>query len=176
MIQVVIGTTPNREHWLSESLKAIGDRPVLVLSDYTFELGKIEWLYQNTNIDRFLFMQDSVIVKNPEFFTLLDSSEGSVSINKDPSYYGCYLGVYERKILSKVQHFPKINKKSESIYNEIYWNLKYVQVAKSVTVLFPELSDANATRTEIKYGRKNLVLENDYLIKYKGDWGQRNVD
>jgi len=42
--------------------------------------------------------------------------------------------------------------------------------------LFPELSDANATRKEMKFGRENLVLENDYLIKYKGDWGQRRVD
>lgn len=176
MIQVVIGTTPNREHWLSESLKAIGERPVMVLSDYTFELGKIEWVYRNTNIDRFLFMQDSVIIKDPEFFTLLESFAGSISINKDPSYYGCYLGVYERQALSKVDHFPKINKKSEAIYNEIHWNIKYVQAAKAVTLLFPELSDANAKKTEMKYGRENLVLENDYLIKYKGDWGQRDVD
>lgn len=175
MIQVVIGTTPNREHWLSESLKSMGDRPVMVLSDYTFELGKIEWVYRNTNLDRFLFMQDSVIVKNPEFFDLVESHSGSVSINKDPSYYGCYLGVYEREVLDAVS-IPKIQKKSESIYHEINWNLQYVKAAKSVKVLFPELSDANAKRTEIKYGRENLVLENDYLIKYKGDWGQRHVD
>ena len=38
--------------------------------------------------------------------------------------------------------------------------------------VFPNLTDSNAKRKEVKYGRENLVLENDYLIKFKGDWGQ----
>lgn len=175
MITTVIGTTPNREHWLAECLKSIGERPVVILSDYTYELGKIKWIHQNTTIDKFLFLQDSVIIKNPEFFKIIDEYDCSVSINKDPSFYGCYMGIYERKILDQIE-IPKIYKKSESIYNEIYWNLEYVKKLDKIEVLFPELSDRNAKRKEFKFERENLVLENDYLIKYKGDWGQRHVD
>ena len=36
---------------------------VMVLSDFTFELGKIKWLRDNTTIDRFLLVQDSIIFK-----------------------------------------------------------------------------------------------------------------
>lgn len=176
MIPVVIGTSPNRSHWLAECLKSLGDRQTIVLSDYTFELGKIKWIYENTNLDKFLFLQDSVIVKNLDFFDLIESHNGSISINKDPSYYGCYLGVYEREVLNQMPEIPKVVKKSEAIYHEIYWNLQYVNHTKELTILFPELSDANAKKIEKKFGRENLVLENDYLIKYKGDWGQRHVD
>lgn len=175
MITTVIGTTPNREHWLAECLKSIGERPVVVLSDYTFELGKIKWMYENTTIDKFLFLQDSVVIKKPEFFEIIDEYDSSLSINKDPSFYGCYMGIYERRILDQIE-IPKIYKKSESIYNEIYWTFEYVKRLNTIKVLFPELSDANATRKEVKFERENLVLENDYLIKYKGDWGQRHVD
>jgi hypothetical protein len=36
--------------------------------------------------------------------------------------------------------------------------------------MFPELTDGNAKGTEEHHGRINLVLENNYLIKYKGTW------
>jgi hypothetical protein len=132
-------------------------------------------MYENTTIDKFLFMQDSMVIKKPEFFEMIDEYDSSLSINKDPSFYGCYMGIYERKILDQIE-IPTIAKKSESIRNEIDWNFQYVSKLDVIPVLFPEFSDANATRKEIKFGRENLVLENDYLIKYKGDWGQRHVD
>jgi hypothetical protein len=37
---IVVGTTPGRENWLKQCLESI-QRPVLVLYDHTFELGKI---------------------------------------------------------------------------------------------------------------------------------------
>ena len=36
--------------------------------------------------------------------------------------------------------------------------------------MFPEFTDHNAKGVEQHHGRINLVLENDYLIKYKGTW------
>jgi hypothetical protein len=34
------------------------------------------------------------------------------------------------------------------------------------------LTDSRAKRKEVLFDRENLVLENEFLIKYKGNWGQ----
>jgi len=60
--------------------------------------------------------------------------------------------------------------KRDAIRHEIDWHKRYVEVAGNPQVLFPELTDANSTRQEERHGRTNLVLENDYLVKYKGTW------
>lgn len=166
---IVIATTPRRENWLAQCLTSIS-RPVMVLSDFTFELGKINWIFNNTTIERFFFLQDSVVIKDDRIFELLDET-GSIALSKDPSIYGMYLGIYERKHLAKID-IPIPQSKREAIDYEISWTSKYCQAAKSVRIAFPDLADRNASKKEIVFGRENLVLENDFLIKYKGNWGQ----
>jgi hypothetical protein len=166
---IVIATTPGRENWLAQCLASI-TQPVLVLSDFTFELGKINWIFNKTNVERFLFLQDSVVIKNEKLFELL-YERASIALTNDPSVYGMYMGVYEREHLAKID-IPVPQSKREAIEFEMSWTAKYCQAAKNVRVAFPDLNDRNATKKEIVFGRENLVLENDFLIKYKGNWGQ----
>lgn len=166
---IVIATTPGRENWLAQCLASI-TRPVMVLSDFTFELGKINWLFNNTTIERFFFLQDSVIIKDERLFELLDEN-ASIALSSDPSIYGMYLGIYEREHLAKID-IPVPKSKREAIDYEMSWTAKYCQAAKNVRIAFPDLADRNSTKKEIVFGRENLVLENDFLIKYKGNWGQ----
>jgi hypothetical protein len=166
---IVVATTPGRENWLAQCLASIA-QPVLVLSDFTFELGKINWIFNNTTIERFFFLQDSVIIKDERLFELLDE-KASIALTNDPSTYGMYMGVYERKHLAKID-IPIPQSKREAIEFEMTWTAKYCQAAKNVRIAFPDLADRNAVKKEIVFGRENLVLENDFLIKYKGNWGQ----
>ena len=166
---IVIATTPGRENWLAQCLTSI-TKPVMVLSDFTFELGKINWLFNNTNLERFFFLQDSVVIKDERVFELLDDN-ASIALSSDPSIYGMYLGIYEREHLAKID-IPIPKSKREAIDYEMSWTAKYCQAAKNVRIAFPDLADRNATKKEIVFGRENLVLENDFLIKYKGNWGQ----
>lgn len=170
MIPIVIGTTPGREMWLSDCLASI-KRDVIVISDFTFELGKIDWMIKNTNFDRFLFLQDSIVIKDDLFFDKIFSFEGSVSVNIDPTWYGSYMGIWERKPLLDAK-YPLPKTKKESVLFEWQWTPQYAMAAGTVTVMFPELSDKNNKGFEIRHGRENMILENDYLIKYKGNWGQ----
>jgi len=167
---IVVATTPGRENWLSQCLASI-DKPVLVLSDFTFELGKINWIFNQTKIERFMFLQDSIVIKNHKIFELLYNDKGSIAFTNDPRFYGMYMGVYERKILQQID-IPIPNNKKEAIAYELSWTETYCKAAKNVRVAFPDLTDSNAKRKEVIFGRENLVLENDYLIKYKGNWGQ----
>jgi hypothetical protein len=169
---IVIGTTPGRDNWLAQCLASI-TRPVLVLSDFTFELGKFNWLMENTKIDRFMYLADSVVVKDERLFQLLDE-QGSIAFSSDPGIYGMYLGVYERKVLEKIQ-IPYPKNKKEVIEYELSWTQTYAQAAKNVRIAFDNLTDSKSKRKEVLFGRENLVLENDFLIKYKGHWGQQVV-
>lgn len=166
---IVVATTPGRENWLAQCLASI-TQPVLVLSDFTFELGKINWIFNKTNVERFLFLQDSVVIKNEKLFELL-YERASIALTNDPNVYGMYMGVYEREHLAKID-IPIPESKREAIEFEMSWTAKYCQAAKNVRIAFPDLTDRNATKKEIVFGRENLVLENDFLIKYKGNWGQ----
>jgi hypothetical protein len=167
---ILVATTPGRENWLKQCLESI-ERPVMVLSDFTFELGKIKWVFENTKIERFMFLQDSVVIKNQKIFELLDDDKGSIALTNDPCMYGMYLGVYERKILQMVDiPLPKL--KAESIAFELSWTESYCRAARNVRLAFTDFTDSRAKRKEVLFGRENLVLENEFLIKYKGNWGQ----
>lgn len=168
---IVVGTTPGREEWLTQCLKSI-TKPVLVLSDFTYELGKINWVFNYTKVERFMFLQDSVVVKDEKLFELLYNDKGSIAFTNDPSMFGMFMGVYERSHLGRID-IPVPKSKAESIAYEMSWTKSYCQAAKNVRLAFTDFTDAKSKRKETIFGRLNLVIENDFLIKYKGNWGQK---
>jgi len=170
MTPIVICTTPGREMWLADCLASI-KRDVIVLSDFTYELGKIDWMVKNTSFERFLILQDSVVVKDDSFFDKIFDFDSSVSINQCPTWYGSFMGIFERKPLIEVG-VPLPKSKREVVELEYQWTPKYCAAAGKVTVMFPEFRDENASGIVMRHGRENLLLENEYLIKYKGNWGQ----
>jgi hypothetical protein len=167
-VLVVIGSSPDRQKWLADCSGSI-KRDHIAVVNTGFELGKIRWVMENTTADRFLFLQDSWLIKDEGFWDLLDAHSGSVAINSDPYYFGCYAGVYERSVIEQIG-VPVMADKREAILNEIDWHKAYVEVAGEPTVLFTDLTDNNAKGTVERHGRINLVLENKYIAKYKGPW------
>jgi len=167
-VLIVIGSSPDRTEWLEISSGSIG-REHLIVSNWGYELNKIRWIIQNTAAERFLFLQDSWQVKSPEFFDLLEKTSGSVAITSDPYFFGCFAGVYERTVIEKIG-IPNIGTKLDAVLAERSWHEEYVRVGGVPTVLFPELTDARATEVRVFNGRENLILENDYVVKYKGTW------
>jgi hypothetical protein len=165
---IVIGSSPDRQKWLADCSASIKREHIAVVNT-GYELGKMRWVMENTTADRFLFLQDSWQIKDDRFWTLLDGLSGSVAITDDPYFYGCYAGVYERWVIDKIG-IPVMADKADAIRNEITWHENYCKTVGDLTVLFPELKDSNATRQVELYGRTNLVLENDYIVKYKGTW------
>ena len=164
----VIGSSPDRQAWLADCSASLGREHIAVVS-YGYELAKIAWVMENTTVDRFFFLQDSWQVKSPAFWDLLEQFEGSVALTQDPYFFGCFTGVYERHIIDRIG-VPVVEDKAHSILLEIDWHRRYVEASVEPTVLFPELTDANATGVVERHGRKNLVLENDLVVKWKGTW------
>ena len=170
---IVIGSSPDRAEWLEACSGSIG-REHIVVSNWGFELGKIRWVMKNTSADRFLFLQDSWVVKTPDFFTLLDDLVGSVALTADPYFFGCFAGVYERWVIEDIG-LPVIETKFEAVQAERHWHESYVMTAGEPTVLFSELTDENATEVRFHNGRDNLILENEYVRKYKGTWREEQL-
>lgn len=164
----VIGSSPDRQAWLADCSASLG-RDHIAVVNYGFELAKIAWVMEYTTVDRFLFLQDSWQVKSLAFWDLLEQFEGSVALTRDPYFFGCYAGVYERHVIERIG-VPTVKDKDHSILLEIDWHRRYVDVAGEPTVLFPELTDENATGVVERHGRANLVLENDLVVKWKGTW------
>jgi len=163
----VIGTSPARADWAAQALASVPSE-ALVVSVPGYELAKLQWIVENTTLDRFLFIQDSVTVSDA-LYGLLSDFGGSVALISDPRPFGCYLGVYERDVLLEVG-FPHIGSKLEAVQAEVWWTAEYCATAGEVPVLFPEVKDSNPLRVEHLFGRDNLVLGNEYFTKYKGTW------
>lgn len=166
---VAIATSPGREHWVSNCLKSIGHIPYIVVSDYGYELGKIQWMYDNTNFDRWLLLQDSVSIKDARFFDMAFSYPKSVAVSNCPVKFGMYLGVYCRETLDKVG-IPTAFTKEDAIHYERHWSDEYCATEGDVPTMFEDFKDQNATGIREMFGRDNLILENEYIIKYKGTW------
>ena len=153
---------------MADASASIG-RDHIVVSNFGYELNKIRWVVENTTVDRFLFLQDSWVVKSATFWDLLADTDGSVALNCDPYFFGCFAGVYESAVVREIG-VPVVTDKEHSIRLEVEWHKQYVAVAGEPLVLFPELSDRNASGVVVRHGRENLLLENEFVAKYKGTW------
>lgn len=170
---VVIATSEGRHNWAADCLASI-DVPftVIIVSTGGYELGKITWVYENTNIDRFAFLQDSVTIKDNNLLksVLEDTDIGSVCLYHDgTTCMNGYNGIYERSVLDDL-NIPVATSKTDSIRYEGGFAAMY-QGKTEVLHLFDPTPKVPAPSVE-KYGRENRVFENELLIKWKANWGQ----
>ena len=164
---IVVATSPGRENWTREILESIS-RPVVVVSDFGYELGKIRWVFENTNCDRFLFLQDSLVVRDESLFAQVFEVPGSSCIMDVPSCLGSYMGVYERSVLAQLE-IPLVSSKEESIRFEMEWTKEYISLCENFS--HPLNIKHKEFETVRKFGRENLLYVNQYYEKWKGDWG-----
>lgn len=163
---IVIATSPGRSHWVNDCLSSL-TVPAIVVSGYGQELGKIKWVYDNTDIDRFIFLQDSVVIRDNDLLMSLFDTEGSACIMCGPRCFGSYLGLYERETLDKLD-IPEISSKIEAVQYEIDWTQKYIKKCKKFS--HPIQIEHQIIETIYKHGRENQVSVNKLYEKWKGTW------
>jgi len=83
------------------------------------------------------------------------------------------MGIYDRKLLKKTG-IPEVRTRAEAVYFEVRWVEDYILAAGEISVFFSDLNDSDIF--EEVFGRTNMVLENDYLKKYKGTWSRSQLD
>jgi hypothetical protein len=131
-----------------------------------WECGAIASIVRKTDIDEFIFLQDTMIIKDSYIFEAMFDINGSVSFGP---HWWSYLGKYTRTTLEKIR-LPRTITKEHSMYQEVEFTRQYLEAKDvPVPVIFPDWGDDNPKNTvEERFGRKNLVLYNPYITKYKG--------
>jgi len=172
---IVIGSTTRTKDWLQNCLNSFGNYnkyPIIVVVNDDFELGKLKWVYENTDIDEFFLLHDTVEIKDTSLFDLAFNYEGSFALSKQPVQMGMFLGKYRREILNKMI-IPTTKTKMEAVMQECAFNQEYSILEAKMATIFKPL--VNTDVFEEKFGRNNMVLENDYIKKYKGTWSLEMV-
>ncbi len=109
----------------------------------------------------FIYLHDTVLIKDQSLFDKLFEYKGMVSIC--PRFLS-YLGKYESKIL-KEHPFEEVRTKRQACAMEMWLG----RVFAGAPCFDNTLVDGNH-RFEQIYGSKRMVLENSYLKKMKGTW------
>lgn len=161
MLPVVVGTHPNRERWLNDCLGSIRKttkRHVVVHETGGYEIAAIRTGYQH--FDRFLFLQDSVTVLNPDFWAILDLKQGPAWLAGWPPMF---LGIWDKTAKPVIDALPATQSKEDSIQLE-------AQLPNTLNwpTIWPNVNDKNAIRAEVRHGRNNLIVGNEYFEKAKG--------
>lgn len=168
MKAIIIATTKDRSRWAKQcydSLKSYKRYPVIILDQYEYELGKIRWVFENTDLDEFLFLQDSVKIKDTYWIDEVFDHKGSVSLASRPFFM--YLGKYTREALTQ-SGIPHVETKKDAVRYEHEWTNNYAQTSPYKTMF--DLSDTNVFKKH--FSRDNMIIENDHLIKYKHIWSE----
>lgn len=166
---IFISTAPGREHWVKDCSASITLPHTIVSMPGNYELGKIRWILENTIIDRFIFLQDSVVVRNEALLVQAFECEGSVCLHCGPCCFGCYMGLYERKSLLKVP-IPDITNKHDSIECETKWTKRYIAACGGIRHHTNWICQ-NAFPVA-RHGRENSLTITSMYDKYRGDYGQ----
>lgn len=156
MIPLVIGSHPDSP-WIADwSPRILGRRDVFVHRHGGHELTAL----RAAPFDRFLFLQDSTEILHPSFWDVIDGLDGPAWLFGWP---GMYLGIYDRNDL-----LPIFAEAPDPVGKEasIEWEHR-IRHALPYPALWPEVTDSTG-RLEERHGRMNLVLENQFLRKWKG--------
>lgn len=169
---IVIGTHPGSP-WLAGCLASfpqdVLDRwPLLVVRNEGFELGKIRWVYDRTDIEEFLFLPDSTEIVGDGWWIseILNDRGMSYACNSDPLPGGSYMMKYRRDVLDRVS-IRDTPTKRDAVREEIDFHRDYC-ARVDPCILWPEMRDGGAIIE--RHGQRRMVLEAPGLRKFKGCW------
>ena len=151
------------------SVRRYNNKYPIIYLENTPENNQYEMLAINKGIewelDEFVVLHDTCIIKDYKLFDMFFYNSGrSVSIS--PNFLS-YLGKFRLETLLNIA-IPKVSTKAEAVSAEDKFLKEYISKEPKHLVLFPDFDDNFKWMT--KHGRMNMVLENKYLIKYKGCW------
>ena len=169
---VISGLADSPHDWLKEVMFAceLQGWKMLANSEDAFELGAFQKILDVTDLDEFLFFQDTFEVIDQSFIDDVMLSPNSVALGPDFFHYA---GKWKRSVLETMD-IPVVRSKGQSIHQEHTFSRAYRE--KDVVEVFdPNFHDLAHKGFEERFGRMNMLLENQWFRKRKADWGQRIV-
>ena len=134
-----------------------------------YELGAIESTLKHTDWDEFILLQESIEIKDKDVFRLMFDEYPGQSVAYNP-HFQMYLGKYRREVLERMQ-LPVVRTKVEAVRQEEQFAREYERTDGNLKIFNPQFRDeAFYNNWEEMFGRKNLKMEDAYIIKRKGTW------
>ena len=166
---IVITTHESTEPFLLDCIKSLKNctYPITIIYN-TNENNEYESIGLKVGMnlyDEFIYLHDTVVIKDLALFDLLFAQPGMFSIS--PKFL-MYLGKYDSKILKNTT-LPHVHNKLEAIKMEFWLQETFICPCFDATFI-----DGNHTFEE-KYGKTRMVLENKYIKKYKSCWDIKMV-
>ena len=140
-----------------------------------WETGCIKFVHEKLKPDSFIYLHDSLVVKDDTLFDLCFSEKQTVYFFQR---FMSYAGKFRKEILDQIE-IPICKTKADACINEDrYANPEYSFIKEYMKLdegiwLFPGFGDSNIY-IDI-FGKRRMVIENDYLIKFKGCWSWKMV-
>lgn len=121
----------------------------------SYELGAIK--KGSELFDEFVYLHDTVLIKDNSIFDELFAMEGHVLLTERGFHY------FGKYVSNDLPDIPEVRNKEDAVYWELEW------FTKPYTTFYKQIPVISETFEE-KHGRINMVIENDYIIKYKARW------
>lgn len=141
------------------------------------EYGALYSLMNQTSYEEIFLLSHSCEVVDTKLFDIVfgDHAGRSVALSfsrRVPATtvsWTSFLGKYRRAILNQIdlEYFLPRNF-FESCMAEFFFTDRYHRMDPSTLCLFPQFVDAG--KFTLKFGKERMVLENEYLIKWKSHW------
>jgi|GEM_PF-1414708 len=139
-----------------------------------FEIGAIERILEDTDWEEFILLQDTIEIKDKDLFRKLFEDYPQQSVAYNP-HFQMYLGKFRREILNKLT-LPIVRTKIEAVRQEELFTRDYWNADPETKVFNPHFRDENFySNWEEEFDRRNLKMEDDYIIKRKGTWDSKQL-
>jgi len=141
------------------------------------EYSALHSIINQTSYEEIFLLSHSCEVVDQGLFEIVFGSHAgkSIALSFVPQFlpamrsWTSFLGKYRRAILSKLdlEHYLPQNF-FESCVAEFWFTDMYCRADPSTLCLFPRFVDSYKFRH--KFGKERMVIENEYLIKWKSHW------
>ena len=141
-----------------------------------FEYGAVIPVMERTKYDEVFLLHDTCEIKNAYLFDLIFEKYPGISVALTRNFQ-MHMGKFLRSVLEKVD-IPRAKDAWVDADVEESFPPKYIVAADwRYVTLFPGFASVGdwPPEREEKFGRLNMVLENEFLKKYKSKWSRNMI-
>ena len=132
----------------------------------SFEIGGI--ITGMEQFDEFALLHDTLFIKDLSIFDVVFNKYKNKSVSFGKSYF-MYLGKYRTEVLLRMK-LPIVKTKRQAVGQEFIFTENYIKNEEPEKYVELWSDFKNTDQFIVKHGRNNMLIENDYLVKYKGTW------
>ena len=161
-----------RSDWLGELLPTLDTiYPIILTNHWGWQIDSVRKTFEKTDYDEIFFLNETMIVKNNSVWDIIFKENQGKTVAFAEKLQ-MYLAKYLRKYVDQTT-FPKVNTRREDVIRgEDEWNHQYMTLDSNIVWIQP-ITDVNPQfpeNFEHKFGRKNMIVQNDYFKKWKSAW------